>query len=220
MNKRRKRRRRHRNAKRERILVFMLYVVILVVVIAVSLWISKDRYVENDASQITIEEPEYEIQLLTINDYSRPGTYSNRIKNIVIHYTANPGTTALQNRNYFESLKDTKETRASSHFIVGLDGEIIQCVPTREIAFASNDRNIDSVSIETCHLKKDGKYTKETYDSLVHLTAWLCQKFDLTQDDIIRHYDITGKICPKYFVEDEKAWDKFKSDVGKMLEGN
>lgn len=167
---------------------------------------------------MTIKQPELNVQLLTKNAYSRPGAPNGRIKNIVIHYVANPRTTAMQNRNYFEGLKDTKERRASSHFIVGLDGEIVQCIPTKEISFASNDRNYDTVSIETCHWEADGSYTKETYASLVHLTAWLCQKFDLSEDDVIRHYDITGKNCPKYFVEDENAWMDFKKDVKKMLE--
>ena len=120
--------------------------------------------------------------------------------------------------NYFENLKDVKKTKASSHFIIGLEGEIIQCVPTWEIAYASNHRNSDTVSIETCHKTSDGTYTKETYESMVELTAWLCEKFHLTEEDIIRHYDITGKICPKYFVEDEKAWEQFKQDVKKVLE--
>ena len=119
----------------------------------------------------------------------------------------------MQNRNYFEGLKDSHITKASSHFIVGLDGEIVQCIPTWEEAYASNDRNPDTVSIETCHPNEDGKYTQATYKSMVQLTAWLCKKFDLTEKDVIRHYDITGKICPKYFVEDEAAWEKFREDV-------
>ena len=176
------------------------------------------KYAEQDETTMQIEEPELDVQLLTVNPYSRPGTKSDKIENIVIHYTANPGTSAVQNRNYFEGLKDSKKTRASSHFIVGIEGEIVQCVPTWEIAYASNDRNSDTVSIETCHLKSDGVYTDETYDSLVHLTAWLCEKFGLTEKDIIRHYDITGKNCPKYFVENEGAWKNFKKDVKKMLE--
>ena len=124
----------------------------------------------------------------------------------------------MQNRNYFEGLKDSKKTRASSHFIVGLEGEIVQCVPTWEVAYASNDRNNDTVSIETCHKKSDGSYTKETYESMVELTAWLCEKFQLTEQDVIRHYDITGKNCPKYFVENESAWEDFKIDVEKYIE--
>ena len=178
----------------------------------------KNQYVEQLDENMKVAKPNIDVKLLTLNPYSRPGTQSEKIKNIVIHYTANPGTTAEQNRNYFEGLKDSKKTSASSHFIIGLQGEIVQCVPTWEIAYASNNRNVDSVSIETCHTTKDGTYTKETYSSMVHLTAWLCEKFGLTEKDIIRHYDITGKICPKYFVDDEKAWTQFKADVKRMLE--
>ena len=181
-------------------------------------WFGDDVYAEQKIEEMKIPSPEFDVQLLTVNPYSRPGTQSTRINNIVIHYTANPGTTAKQNRDYFEGLKDSKITEASSHFIVGLSGEIVQCVPTWEVAYASNHRNFDTVSIETCHHNADGTYTDETYESLVHLTAWLCEKFRLTEEDVIRHYDITGKKCPKYFVENEEAWLLFKKDVKRMLE--
>ena len=118
------------------------------------------KYVEQDDANMKIERPSIDVRLLTVNPYSRPGTQSDKIENIVIHYTANPGTTAEQNRNYFEGLKDSRKTRASSHFIVGLKGEIVQCVPTWEIAYASNERNADTVSIETCHKTKEGTYGK------------------------------------------------------------
>lgn len=174
-------------------------------------------YMEITGADIDAAKPDIDVQLLTVNEYSRPGTKTERINGIVIHYTANPGSTDMQNRNYFEGLKDSHITKASSHFIVGLDGEIVQCIPTWEEAYASNDRNPDTVSIETCHPNEDGKYTQATYKSLVQLTAWLCKKFDLTEKDVIRHYDITGKICPKYFVEDEAAWEKFREDVKIVL---
>ena len=150
-------------------------------------------------------------------DACRPGTKTEKITAIVIHYTANPGATARGNRDYFENLKNTHITKASSNFVVGLDGEIIQCVPTWEVAYASNDRNKDSVSIECCHPDESGKFTEKTYRSMVQLSAWLCLKFDLTEKNLIRHYDVTGKNCPKYFVEDEAAWETFKADVGKTL---
>ena len=50
------------------------------------------------------------------------------------------------------------------------------------------------------------------------MTAFLCEKYGLTQENVIRHYDVTGKICPKYFVEHEDAWKQFKGDVGVKLE--
>ena len=165
-----------------------------------------------------VPQPELDVQLLTVNEYSRPGIATDGVRGVVVHYTANPGSTSQNNRDYFESLKDTGENQVSSNFIIGLDGEIIQCIPTNEIAYASNNRNNDTVSIECCHPDENGKFTDATYCSLVQLTAWLCAKYDLTADQVIRHYDVTGKICPKYFVEDEDAWVEFRRNEQDALE--
>ena len=135
------------------------------------------------------------------------------MRGIVIHYVGNPGSSAQSNRDYFEGLKDSGETYASSNFIVGLEGEVIQCIPTNEIAYCSNERNSDTVSIEVCHETADGKFNDHTYSTLVNLTGWLCMYLDVSPKDVIRHYDVTGKICPKYYVEHEDAWDTFIDDV-------
>ena len=164
------------------------------------------------------DRPDFSVELLDYNEYSRPGTALEKVNGIVVHYTANPGTTAQQNRDYFEGLKDTHTTKASAHFVIGLDGEIVQCIPTSEMAYASNNRNSDTIAIECCHLDADGKFTQETYDSLVELTSWLCQKFGLDADDVIRHYDVTGKLCPLYFVDHEDAWKQFKKDVDAAIQ--
>lgn len=150
---------------------------------------------------------------LTPNEYSRPQVKLKKVKGIVVHYTANPGTDAKANRNYFENLSKTKTTKASSHYIIGLDGSIIQCIPLKEIAYASNERNEDTISIEVCHPDESGKFNKKTYQSLVELVAFLCGTFNIKEEGIIRHYDITGKLCPLYYVEHEEEWDKFKHDV-------
>lgn len=176
------------------------------------------EYFELSDEEITAEKPKIDVQLLDVNPYSRPGTKTEKIRGIVVHYTANPGSTAMQNRDYFQGLKDSHQTKASSHFIIGLEGEIVQCVPTWEVAYASNERNKDTVSIENCHPDESGNFTKETYQSMVQLTAWLCQKFELTDQDVIRHYDVTGKICPKQFVESEDTWEQFRADVKTALE--
>ena len=77
----------------------------------------------------------------------------------------NPGSTAKENRDYFNNLQNTHLTKASSHYIVGLDGEVIQCIPQSEISYASNNRNKDTISIECCHPKKNGKFNDKTYNS-------------------------------------------------------
>lgn len=151
---------------------------------------------------------------LTPNEYSRPGKELKKVNAIVVHYVGNPGTTAAQNRSYFENLKDTHATSASSHYIIGLEGEIIQCVPLNEISYASNNRNKDTIAIECCHPDETGQFTTATYKSLVKLVAALCRTYDLDPETgIIRHYDVTGKYCPLYYVNHEDEWYGFKLDV-------
>lgn len=81
--------------------------------------------------------PPIDVQLLSVNPYSRPGTKLEKVNGIVVHYVGNPGTSAQANRNYFESLKDSQATSASSHYIIDIKGGIIQCIPTSEWAYAS-----------------------------------------------------------------------------------
>ena len=168
-----------------------------------------------------IPVPDYvEKDYLTVNEFSRPGTPLEKIDGVVIHYVGNPGTSAQANRNYFESLSaGTDGVYASSHFIVGLEGEVVQCIPLTEIAYASNSRNDDTVAIEVCHPDETGEFSAVTYDRLVELTAWLCTTFHLDPgEDVIRHYDVSGKLCPLYYVENPEAWEAFLQDVAAEME--
>ena len=93
------------------------------------------------------DAPEWvERQLLPINEYSRPGEKLTAVNGVVVHYTGNPGTTAQQNRSYFAGLAQSGETFASSNFVIGLEGEILECVPLDEVAYASSQRNYDTLS--------------------------------------------------------------------------
>ena len=69
------------------------------------------------------------------------------------------------------------------------------------------------MSIECCHPDSSGKFTDATYSSLVRLCAWLENQLDLNERSLLRHYDVTGKLCPLYFVEHEGEWNAFKEDV-------
>lgn len=157
-----------------------------------------------------MQAPEWvDVQLIGIDGESRRGEKLEGVADIVIHYVGNPGTTARQNRNWYEN----PQSEVSSHFVVGLDGEVIQCLPLDEKSSATNWRNADTISIEVCHPDSTGKFTDAAYDSTVKLTAWLLQNSGLDESHIIRHYDVTGKECPRYFVQHEDAWTEFKADV-------
>lgn len=158
---------------------------------------------------------------LTPNSYSRPQLILSKVNAIVVHYVGNPGSSAIGNRNYFESLKDKRTTYASSHYIIGLDGEVIMCVPENEVAYCSNNRNHDTISIENCHPTADGKFNEKTYRSLVELCSILCKKYNLNPlSNIIRHFDVNGKKCPLYHVNNPKAWDGLKTDVQNLMKNN
>ena len=157
------------------------------------------------------------VDLITPSEFSRAGNILTKVNAVAVHYLANPGSTAKDNRDYFNSLAESHAEYASCHFVIGLDGEIIQLIPINEISLATNDRNMDSISIECCHPDETGVLNEKTYDSLVLLTAWLLDQLHLTYKDIIRHFDANGKICPLAFVVDPDYYYQFKTDVANTM---
>ncbi len=180
--------------------------------------IAYEAITEPVMAETVVPAPDIDEQLLTVNPWSRPGKSIISLDKIVVHYLGNPQTTAQQNHDYFESLKNQEDddpdgVSMSANYVIGLEGEIIHCVPDDEVAYASNQMNSYSLSIENCHPDETGKFTDETYESLVKLVAYLTDQHGLGRDDIIRHYDVTEKDCPKYFVENPEEWERFKDDV-------
>ncbi len=195
---------------------------LLLLLLVVGAWLGKpylDRFLGGLRVQklALAETPEWvNEQIIPIDGTSRRGTRLLDIQNIVIHYVGNPGSTAQQNHDWYEN----PASEVSSHFLVGLEGEIIQCIPLDEYSSASNHRNQDTISIEVCHPDDSGKFTDTTYASLVRLTAWLLEVCGLKTEAVIRHYDITGKECPRYYVKNEDSWDAFLNDVAQAVKEN
>lgn len=232
---RRQARKRRRQRRRRRVFVSRLIVLTVLLVILGLLVFGlvklgsyifgldkKEPAVYTMAEQKLIEKngspkPYITEDFLTPNEYSRPGDELTEINNIFVHYTANAGTSASQNRSYFENLGITGETSASAHFIIGYDGEIIQCLPLDEIGYAVKEHNFDSVSIECCYLSDDGSFTDATYNSLIELLGWLLKEYELAPSDVLRHYDAGGKLCPKYYAEDENAWEELLTDLEEYI---
>ena len=200
------------------LIILIIITVLLCVVTILKKQEQSKEYTENKSDYIDSVKPNIDVELLTPNEYSRPQIPIESVQYIAIHYTANPGATAIANRNYFENLATTHDTKVSSHFVVGLDGEVVQCIPTSEMSYATNSRNVDTLSIECCHPDETGKFNEATYDSAVKLSAWLCVRFGLTSENVIRHYDVTGKNCPKYYVENPDAWIQMKSDIAAQID--
>lgn len=195
---------RYRRRRRRRWPLFFLLAVILAVVILPRLGFGQMHRLK------TATLPDWvDSQIIAVNGSARRGETMKEVKDIAIHYVGNPGTSAQANRDYFAQ----PDTQVSAHFLIGLEGEVIQCIPLNEKSSATNDRNRDTISIEVCHPDATGQFTQASYDSLVKLTAWLCDTAGIGRDRVIRHYDVTGKLCPLYFVEHPDAWEQFLADV-------
>lgn len=141
---------------------------------------------------------------------------SANIKYIVIHYTANNGDTARGNGNYFSK----NNVGTSAHYFVD-DNEIVQSVDDCYIAwhcgalkYYSICRNESSIGVELCS-RKDSKgnyyFTDATINNAVLITKILMEKYNIPISNVIRHYDVTHKICPAPFVNNTKLWQNFKS---------
>lgn len=123
--------------------------------------------------------------------HNRPGNKRRRTTAIAIHWVANPGTSAMANRNYFNNT----DRSVSSNYIIGLTGEIVRCIPHGEESWCTNQANPYTVSIECCHPDWTGKFNTATYNAAVELCAELCKIYGLnpTNGGLIRHYDVTKK---------------------------
>jgi N-acetyl-anhydromuramyl-L-alanine amidase AmpD len=172
-------------------------------------------------------------KFLSPNQYSNPNRLLGKIKGIVIHYYANPGSTALQNRNFFENRKFGKSSYGSAHYLID-DNQIIQAIADNKMAYhvgsnvytSSALRNLSSypnnctIGLELAHPDWTGKPTSAVYQKTLDLVVHLCKKYNLTEKDVWTHKQVVGwKNCHKYYVENPTEWVRFIADVSKKLNG-
>ena len=148
------------------------------------------------------------------------------IKYLVYHYTANDGDTDEANAKYFHN----NVVKASAHYFVDDDSVTIS-VPVNYVAwhcggglqgsgghkYFGKCTNTNSIGIEMCDTIRDGKHniSAKTRANAIALGKELIKKYGIKKENVIRHYDVTGKNCPAYFVKDEEAWKKFKDELFK-----
>ena len=138
-------------------------------------------------------------------------------KYIVIHYVGAEGG-AEDNCKYFESFYRA----ASANYFVGHAGEVWQCVEDSDIAWHCGAlnykhpecRNSNSIGIEMCCRKGDDWYFEQaTITSTIGLVKELMAKYNIPVENVIRHYDVTGKRCPEPYVRNTVDWNLFKSQL-------
>ena len=146
------------------------------------------------------------------------------VQYIVVHYTANNGDRAESNGKYFQQ----PNRNASAHYFVD-ENDVVQSVKDSDTAWhcgAKNYkhnkcRNDNSIGVEMCS-EKDGNglyyINEETQKKALEVVKWLMVKYGVPLENVLRHYDITGKLCPEPFVRNQVQWQDFKEKLSKQTE--
>lgn len=161
------------------------------------------------------------------SNYGNPRKTSE-IKYIVVHFTSNDGDSDEGNANYFSNPHNPK---SSAHYFVD-DDSVTQSVPDDYVAFSVGGSkytdcsatgggrlhriatNYNTLNIEMCDSIKDGKVMAQdaTVSNTIKLIRLKMKQYNIDIDHVIRHFDVTGKHCPAYYM-DEREWEKFKARI-------
>ena len=142
-----------------------------------------------------------------------------KIQYIVVHYTANNGDTAEGNGKYFSGA----DRNTSAHYFVD-EIKIVRSVFDKDTAWHCGAkiyrhkkcRNENSIGVEMCSKKdSNGQYyiNQKTQNNAAELVKWLMKKYDIPIENVLRHYDVTGKLCPEPFAKNQKLWLDFKQKL-------
>ncbi len=163
-----------------------------------------------------------------LTEINRREAENRDIRFLVIHYTGSLGT-AENCCRYFQSAYRS----ASAHYFVGYEGEVWRCVQDKDIAWHCGTtgtyrhpvcRNDNSIGIELCVRNPNGSvnsvakdagwyFEPETVKAAVRLVKMLMKQYQIPVENVIRHYDVTGKVCPQPYVVEPQAWEEFRKQV-------
>lgn len=153
-------------------------------------------------------------ELLSASGNFNPGNRKN-ISYIVVHYTGNKGDTAANNAKYFNSHPDLK---VGAHYFVD-EKEVWRSIKDKDTAYHCGSggktyrhkecRNSNSLGIEICMWDKHGNIRQGSIDNAAALVRELMAQYGVDKSHILRHYDVTGKLCPAPMVDNETLWSGF-----------
>lgn len=144
-----------------------------------------------------------------------------QIRYIIIHDTGNTskGSDAMAHFNYFNS------ANRNSSADIFIDCENILTVNDYRKYYTwhcgdgkgkNGITNKNSVGIELC-VNSDGDYEK-AFKNLISHTARLAKELNIDFNNILRHFDASGKICPASMSGNNwEKWNDFKNEVRKKM---
>lgn len=216
----------------------LINLIIMICIITFSIYFFIDVIFVPEKNNLPKEEilikPNFPIISNKDFNYHNSSIRNSSIKYIVIHYTEEE-----KDGKYFIDLFNKSETtRASADYFVSLNGYIYQYnmeIDTR-FSWAVGDSkradtlggslygivtNDNSISVEMCVYDGGSKnandkgwyYSEETIQSTINLVKYLMKKYDISIDNVIRHYDVSGKLCPGII-----GWNEDSGSIDKWME--
>lgn len=137
-------------------------------------------------------------------------------QSLTIHSTANPASTARNERDYLTNPSNTSS--AAYHMVVD-EKECICCVPFSEVAYHAGDGangpgNTTSVGLEIC----ESGDREKTLKHAAEVAAWFLKGRGWGTDKLRQHYNWSGKNCPR-ILRDTGRWPEFVQMVQNNLNG-
>ena len=174
---------------------------------------------------------EFKTKLANKSNYGAKRS-KGKIKYLVLHFTANDGDTDEGNGNYFAN----NNVGASAHYFVD-DDSVTQSVPDDYVAYSVGGKkystcsttgggklygkctNTNSISIELCDDVKNGTIypSAKTIANAIELAKKKMKEYDIPKENVIRHFDVTGKPCPAYWCGTAEKDAKWKSEFWNKL---
>lgn len=155
-----------------------------------------------------------------ISNYNYSSRKGNSVKYIILHYTGNKGDTAKNNVDYFYG----GDRSASAHYFVD-DNSVWQSVEDYNSAWAVGDgkgaygiTNQNSISIEMC-CNSNGIISEKTESNTVELVKYLQKKYNISNNNVVRHYDASRKVCPNWSADNWSRWTSFKDKLNGPYQG-
>lgn len=155
-----------------------------------------------------------EIETIPCREDNCGGRRTEPVTYLVVHYTAGNGDTARDNGRYFARCA----VGASAHYFVD-SKQVVASVAEENVAWHCGAasyrhphcRNGNSIGVELCSILRNGQYAfeAETVENAVALLSALMTRYEIPVERVLRHYDVTGKVCPAPFVADGAAWQDF-----------
>lgn len=148
--------------------------------------------------------------IIPVNTYNRPNAKSS-CEYIVIHWTADVGASAERLDAYYHNVAagvfaDNPNAWTSANYIIGYDGTQITTIYSGNVSYGVSGWNERIINIEVCIDNANGIFTDKAIAALAELVQRLMRSRNIPPARVVRHYDLTGKLCPKYYAINADAW--------------